>query len=396
MAITKINPFAPVALEQKLFLWWEDVLTDKALALKTATLRLFNISWAVNTMEVEVEQMAELPTGWLIGDWSAGWWDATAIVDLPISTDLAGKITNYTVLLVEDELVVVKSVDRTAETIDVYQRGHGWTTGATHADEIEAEITGYNYVVGVKDIESRVLSESTHSYYVAKNTIPAVSFTKEDLILDRKYYGEAGQADYVSSQIDKNEKDLMINMSKSLINHWGQVATNTNPWMVVGIIAEAMTRGNIKTSFGTISTVVGINDALTASRNKGGSADIILCGSRAYDAIQKLANDSGITQSVPSRLELVLGSSVAAIVTKVGTLVPVMDLNFPDDKMIICNSSDLHWSPLLGFETPWADRTTSQESTRNNQAFTVDSLTQWAAWYENTNINTTIITGITY
>jgi hypothetical protein len=58
MAITKINPFAPVALEQKLFLWWEDVLTDKALALKTATLRLFNISWAVNTMEVEVEQMA--------------------------------------------------------------------------------------------------------------------------------------------------------------------------------------------------------------------------------------------------------------------------------------------------------------------------------------------------
>ena len=38
--------------------------------------------------------------------------------------------------------------------------------------------------------------------------------------------------------------------------------------MVVGIIAEAMTNGNINTSTGAINSVDDINDGLTASRNK--------------------------------------------------------------------------------------------------------------------------------
>jgi hypothetical protein len=43
MAIQSINPFAPSELEQKMFLGWESALTDKELAMKTATLRLFNL-----------------------------------------------------------------------------------------------------------------------------------------------------------------------------------------------------------------------------------------------------------------------------------------------------------------------------------------------------------------
>jgi len=34
---------------------------------------------------------------------------------------------------IEDELVIVKSVDRTGNTIDVYARGAGGTTGVAHA-----------------------------------------------------------------------------------------------------------------------------------------------------------------------------------------------------------------------------------------------------------------------
>lgn len=100
--------------------------------------------------------------------------------------------------------------------------------------------------------------------------------------------------------------------------------------------------------------------------------------------------------TVPDRLQMILGSSVSAIVTKVGTLIPVLDLNFPDDKMIALNSNDLFWAPLAGFEAPGADRTTVQESTRNNQAFESDSLTQGVAYYLNTNRNMTIWTGITH
>jgi hypothetical protein len=117
MAIQPINPFAPSALEQNMFLGWETALSDKELAMKTAVLRLYNIGAAVNSFEVEVEKQNEVAVGGKIGS-----WNNSATTGLAISADLAGKITNYTVLKIEDELVVVKSVDRDANTIDVYKR----------------------------------------------------------------------------------------------------------------------------------------------------------------------------------------------------------------------------------------------------------------------------------
>ena len=92
---------------------------------------------------------------------------------------------------------------------------------------------------------------------------------------------------------------------------------------------------------------------------------------------------------------MILGATVAGLSTKVGLLTPVLDTSFPDDKIVICNSEDLHWSPLVGFTAPGADRTIAQESTRNDQAFTVDSIAQGATWYTNSNRNMSIMVGVT-
>jgi hypothetical protein len=43
MAIQSINPFAPADLETEMFLGWENTISDSELAMKTATLRLYNI-----------------------------------------------------------------------------------------------------------------------------------------------------------------------------------------------------------------------------------------------------------------------------------------------------------------------------------------------------------------
>lgn len=389
-SIETINPFAPADLETEQFVGWESALSDRELAMKTSLLRLYNLGSAVTSMVAEVEELEATPQTGKIGAWADG-TDTTA---LPIKAGLTGILTNYAVLKIEDELVVVKSVDRTNNTIDVFKRGHWGTTGVAHADNTDAYITGYNYVVWEKNIEKRVLDSNTYQYFVAKNTVPAVGFTKEDLTIKRKNYGEQGQLDWVNAQIDRMDKDLLIQMDRALVYHGGEKASATSPWMVVGIIAEALTRGNVVTSFGTISSVEKINQALTASRNKGWFADFIMVWPDNYDAIQKLASTE-TQMSVPSRLQLVLGASVAAIETKVGRLIPVLNLNFPADKIVIGNSADLFWAPLAGFEIPGADRTIATESTRNDQAFTVDSLTQWVAYYLNTNKNMTIITGVT-
>lgn len=389
-----INAFNPAGLEEKKLLDWEMTLEDKELALKTAVWRLYNIAGKVSTMECEVAEQADRPSSGKIGDGLGAWWNDSATTNLKVTADLSGKLTKYTALKVGDEIVVVSAVNND-NTINVYARWFGSSTAAAHADQVDALIIGYNMIQGVKDIESYITGESTRSYYVAKNTIPAVSYTKENLTEMRKLYGKEGMTNYVDAQINVADRDLLVKMNRSVIYSSGSKPTLTSPWMVVGLIEEAMTRGNIVATFGAISSVAKINSALTASRNKGWFADVMVCWPNSYDDIQKLAN-SEVTVTVPARLQLVLGASVASIQTKVGSLVPVLDLEFPDDKIIICNSADLFWSAFEWFELPWADRTLAQESTRNDQAFTVDSISQGTTWYLNTNKNCTILTGVTH
>jgi len=68
-------------------------------------------------------------------DWSDS--DTTSL-----SVDDASKFQDGHIILVESEKMVVKSADTTANTIDVYARGFGDTTGATHADDTAIYIVG--------------------------------------------------------------------------------------------------------------------------------------------------------------------------------------------------------------------------------------------------------------
>lgn len=72
-----------------------------------------------------------------VGAVGTGGWDDTKTADLPVSADFAKGITRGTVLEVGDEAVIVKTVDRSANTISVFQRGDGGTAAAhTAADPI--------------------------------------------------------------------------------------------------------------------------------------------------------------------------------------------------------------------------------------------------------------------
>ena len=55
--------------------------------------------------------------------------------------------------------MVVKSVDRSGNTIDVYERGSGDTSGATHSTGATAKIVGNAHLEGVVDAEA--MAETT-------------------------------------------------------------------------------------------------------------------------------------------------------------------------------------------------------------------------------------------
>ena len=71
------------------------------------------------------------------------------------------------VLRIENEYVVVKSVNRTGATVEVYARGHGGTTGVAHTAETPIYILGNAQVEGTVDGDN-----------LFEDTIEQVNFTQ--------------------------------------------------------------------------------------------------------------------------------------------------------------------------------------------------------------------------
>ena len=88
-----------------------------------------------------------------VGAVGTGGWDDTKTADLPVSADFAKGITRGTVLEVGDEAVIVKTVDRSANTISVFQRGDGGTA-ATHTAAAPIRVIGFaGNDTDLKDVE---------------------------------------------------------------------------------------------------------------------------------------------------------------------------------------------------------------------------------------------------
>ena len=69
----------------------------------------------------------------LAGSVGTSAWAENATTALPIDDQAAKSLAVGSVIKIESEIVVVKSIDRSAKTISVFSRGHGTTTAAAHA-----------------------------------------------------------------------------------------------------------------------------------------------------------------------------------------------------------------------------------------------------------------------
>jgi len=69
-----------------------------------------------------------------------------------------------------------------------------------------------------------------------------------------------------------------------------------------------------------------------------------------------------------------------------------MALNMDDDTIVIGNTNDFSIHPFEGFTLPGGDKTVAQESSRNDQAFTYDSICEFVTFYKNSSKNLTILT----
>jgi hypothetical protein len=142
---------------------------------------------ALTLQKYEIRGRSKTSLNGVIGDGAGtGWADTSTTTNLPVPATSVNKLVVGSVLKIEDEVVVVKSVNRTANTIEVFERGAGATAGAAHADATPFRIIGFaGRDTDLKNVTSR--AETTHAYVNYVQTIfETIDYTQFEQLLGRE------------------------------------------------------------------------------------------------------------------------------------------------------------------------------------------------------------------
>ena len=271
----------------------------------------------------------EVSTGAIVVDgnqWN-GVADATA---LPVTAGTIDRLTVGDILLCEDEIMVVKSVDRTGNTIDVYERGAGDTSGAAHTGTRTVKIIGNAHIEGVVDPEAMAETTAKLTNY-AQTILELIDLSNSDSDQARKF----GRTE-VALKSEAMER-VMRDLARSAIYGTARVGTAAIPAMTRGLLSHLKDiSGAIKTSVGGAFTETALKDILDDVRTAGGSVNAIVLsiankrianGFTGADAVQTQRNDREGGQ--------VLDAYVA---DGLGRIPFVVDIDFPSTDVATVNS----------------------------------------------------------
>ncbi|MBP8661506.1 MAG: DUF5309 family protein [Mesotoga sp.] len=264
-------------------------------------------------------------------------WGSSATTGLPISDALANVITKGTVLKVGNELVIVKSVTRTAGagTIDVYARGAGGTTPATHAaTDIATGISHAGNDTDLKSVES--FSENSNGYInYAQTVFETIDYTKAQEIIGRKGLGEAN-----IPQLQGEAMQRVANFLASTVL-WSrkQEGKKTLPSMTAGLFQQLEDTAGINSS----TRVVNRHDFANATFNetnfklamdkafRAGNPDTILCSKAVKNKFNNF--NAGIIKT--DRTDKTAGYDITAYEIEGKRLSFLVDEDMPDNRICV-------------------------------------------------------------
>lgn len=188
---------------------------------------------AINLDTFKVGQRSRTALTGVIGDGAAtGWVDGTDTTDLPMSEAQIAILTVGMILQVASEVVVVKSIDRSAFTIDVYERGAGSTTGAAHADQVAFTVIGH----AINDTDAanvEAIKEQTGDYEnYCQLVFAPIEQTFTDRTDARKYMDQ-------NPQLQKEALDRIFRMlCMTTVRGVKRQGTNSIPATTAGILDQ--------------------------------------------------------------------------------------------------------------------------------------------------------------
>lgn len=170
----------------------------------------------------------------VIGDGVGGGWLIGGTTGLAMTAAGVNALTVGSVIKVESEVVVVKSVDRTLNTIDVWARGAGGTAAAAHADGVAYTVIGFaGNDTDLKNVESR--SEVTNKYINYVQTVfETIDYTQSEMLIGRKGLS----TDEITLLKTEAMNRVAIALARSALQGYKDAGAAAVPYMSAGLYAQ--------------------------------------------------------------------------------------------------------------------------------------------------------------
>lgn len=264
----------------------------------TTSLDLFPEFEPINTTKIKWYDAKTYALEGIVG---VGGWDGSATTALPVSAEFAQLVNVGDVLRVGNEFVVVKTVNRTGNTVDIYGRGHGGTTVGTHA--AAAPI----FILGNANVEGTVNGDS-----LLEDSIEQVNFTQIveepiEITLTAQKQKYLDVTDKLNDERTKAMTRALKKLNQAVLFGKPSAGSKTTPRSFGGLkhfIENTSNAFNYNVS-GTF-TETHLKNVLLEMARRGGSPNTILCS----PDIKSVINTFNASNTRYTREERIAGNFV--------------------------------------------------------------------------------------
>ena len=284
------------------------------------------------------------------GALGASAWNSSATTGLSVTADAAKGLTVGHVLRIDQEVVIVKSVNRSAGTVEVYSRGAGGTTAATHAAGTPFKVISFaGSDADLKNVES--VNNTTGKY---ENYVQTFFET-----MDWLKHGELVRKGLTESQakatlLKEGELRFARLLSRAAVLGVKQNGDNGDKYMSAGLLAQlADTAGGTRQTLsynanGALSDEK-LNAAIREVLNNGGVVDAIWLSPTNKTYANNLCSAIYNPDAAAADKGHVAGGVYANAYDYEGLIIPFkVDNAMPDDVIAVVNSADVKKGWLEG------------------------------------------------
>ncbi len=266
-------------------------------------------------------------------------WDSSDTSELTV--DDASKFQDGYVILVEDEKMVVKSVDTTTNFLEVYARGFGDTSSVAHADDTVVKIIGMARLEG-DDADYGPIVDITAPYNYTSIFQKAIKVSGT-----LQAISQHGIDDEFIYQANKAVPHLLRLVERMAFYGERVVGSASSPRSAGGL--GVFITDNVVAAGGAIAKSH-VDSLMEEIIMDGGYPDLLVMNPRVANDLRALLDSSNFVRV--SQDENKLGvDAIERVMTQYGELELVMDRWCPTDTAYVLQSDKVGFYSLRNFES---------------------------------------------